>query len=77
MEGVLLVFIGALVILVTSMAPPMDETAVIVYRACASVLVVMAGVSIFTGARTAVLPMKLCPLVFLIAAALFFIPTFT
>lgn len=77
MEGVPLVFIGTLVILVTRLAPPMGETAVIVYRACAGVLVVLAGISIFTGARTAVLPMKVCPLVFHIAAALFFIPTLT
>jgi hypothetical protein len=75
MEGVLLVFIGALVVSVTSVALPMDRTAAVVYRACAAVLVVMAGVSLFTGARTSMLPMKLCPGIFLSAAGLFFLAT--
>ncbi|MDH3276170.1 MAG: hypothetical protein OEM99_16700, partial [Gammaproteobacteria bacterium] len=68
MEGVLLVFIGVLVVLVASVAPEPDVTAVVVYRVSASALVVMAGISLFTGARTAVLPMKLCPVIFLMAA---------
>ena len=75
MEGVLLVFIGTLVILMTALTPQSGQPAVIVYRACATVLVVMAGISIFTGARTGILPMKLCPLIFLTAAALFLLPT--
>ena len=75
MEGVLLVFIGVLVILLTSLANQSGQAAVIVYRACASVLVVMAVISLFTGARTTILPMKLCPFIFLTAAALFFLPT--
>ena len=75
MEGVLLVFIGALVVMVTSVAPPMEQTAVVVYRACSAVLIVMAGISLFTGARTSVLPMKLCPAIFLTAAGLFFLST--
>lgn len=75
MEGVLLVFIGVLVMLMTSLAQEPGGLAVLVYRACASVLVVMAAVSFFTGARTAILPMKLCPSIFLTAAALLFVAT--
>ncbi len=75
MEGVLLVFVGVLVVLVTSGAPPMEQTATVVYRACAGVLLVMAGISQFTGARTAIMPMKLCPAIFLTAATLIFLPT--
>jgi len=75
MEGVLLVFIGVLVVLVASVAPEPDVTAVVVYRVSASALVVMAGISLFTGARTAVLPMKLCPVIFLMAAVLLLLPT--
>ncbi len=75
MEGVLLIFIGVFVVLVASVAPAFEKTAVVVYRSCASVLVVMAGISLATGARTAVLPMKLCPLIFLVAATFFFLPT--
>ncbi len=75
MEGVLLVFIGTLVILMTALTPQTGQPAVIVYRTCAAVLIVMAGISIFTGARTTILPMKLCPLIFLTVAALFLFPT--
>lgn len=75
MEGVLLVFLGVLVALVSFLVPTSDPTAIIVYRACATVLVVMAGISFFTGARTPVLPMKLCPPIFLTVAILFALPT--
>ena len=75
MEGVLLIFIGVLVALVTYSVPQMDRTAVVVYRTCAAVLVVMAGVSSFSGARTSILPMKLCPAIFLTAAVAIFLPT--
>ncbi|MDH4125671.1 MAG: hypothetical protein OEW64_10895 [Gammaproteobacteria bacterium] len=75
MEGVLLIFIGTLVILMTTLTHPEGQAAVIVYRACSAVLVVMAGISLFTGARTTILPMRLCPLIFLAAAALFLLAT--
>lgn len=75
MEGVLLIFIGVLVALVTYSVPQEDRTAIIVYRMCASVLVVMAGISSFSGARTSILPMKLCPAIFLTAAVATFLPT--
>ena len=75
MEGVLLIFIGVLVVLVTIITSDLEQSAVIVYRVCASVLVVMAGISLYTGARTDILPMKLCPPIFLTAAALLFVPT--
>lgn len=75
MEGVLLIFIGVLVVLVTSLTSDSEQSAIIVYQMCASVLVIMASISLFTGARTTILPMKLCPLIFLTAAGLFFLPT--
>lgn len=75
MEGVLLIFIGVLVVLVTSLTSESERSSIIVYRVCASVLVIMAGISLSTGARTTILPMKLCPLIFLTAAVLFFLPT--
>lgn len=61
MEGLLLIFIGSLVVAVTRES---DRTAVIVYQLCALVLLIMAGISLFTGARTAIVPMKLCPPIF-------------
>lgn len=75
MEGVLLVFVGSLVAVVTLIALEADRLADVVYRMAATVLVVMAGISLFTGARTGMLPMKLCPAIFLAAAALIFFAT--
>lgn len=75
MEGVLLVFIGVLVASVTMLAAESERSAMVVYRVAAIALAVMAGVSQFTGARTAILPMKLCPAIFLTAAALIFFAT--
>lgn len=75
MEGVLLIFLGSLVALVTLLAAEVDRVAAAVYNLTALVLVVMAGISLFTGARTAILPMKLCPAIFLTAAALIFFAT--
>ena len=75
MEGILLVFLGLLVGLLRILAPTEETTPAIVYRAAALVLVGMAGLSAATGARTRILPMKLCPPIFLIVAMLFWIPT--
>lgn len=75
-EGLALIFIGALVVLVTAVAGVGNVASVIVYRASALMLIVMASVSIFTGARTPILPMKLCPPIFATAAVLFWAPTF-
>lgn len=75
MEGVLLIFVGLIVALVAFIAPESGPLAVAVYRTCALVLVAMACISLFTGARTPIIPMKLCPPIFLTAAALIFVPT--
>jgi len=75
MEGVLLIFLGVLVVLVTLFGEVSNNTTILVYRSCAVVLLVMAGISLFTGARTKMLPMKLCPPIFVSAATLFFLAT--
>ncbi len=75
MEGVLLVFLGLLIAVVRLFAPGDEFAPTIVYQAVALALVVMAGLSAATGARTSILPMKLCPPIFLSAALLFWIPT--
>ncbi len=61
MEGLVLVFIGSLVILVTLLAGVENTASELVYRASGVMLGIMAGVSLFTGARTSIIPMKLCP----------------
>ncbi len=71
LEGLTLCFIGILVALV-AYAGIDQPVAVLVARACAVFLIVMAVVSAFTGARTPVLPMKLCPVVKSVAAGLIF-----
>ncbi|MDH3453129.1 MAG: hypothetical protein OEN20_11990 [Gammaproteobacteria bacterium] len=76
MEGLTLGFIGALVGCMTLLRGVDDAAAIIVYRAAGIMLVVMAGVSLFTGARTAILPMKLCPAIFTLTAVLFWLATF-
>jgi hypothetical protein len=70
-EGLALCFIGVLVFLVTVFTGTGDPAIKIVFWACAVMLVVMAVLTIFTGARTAVLPVKICPAIKLIVAVLF------
>lgn len=71
MEGVTFLFIGILVILVSSLGDPNSGIAMIAYLSSAAALVVMAAVSAFTGARVKMLPFKLCPFVLTAVAVLF------
>ncbi len=70
-EGLTLCFIGMLTLVVTILAGPEDAVSTIVYRASAVMLIVMAGWSALTGARTSILPMKICPYVKTAVAVLF------
>ena len=70
-EGLTLVFIGALTLAVTLIAGRRDPGAVVVYRGCALMLVVMAGLTLATGARTKIIPIKTCPFVKAAVAILF------
>ena len=73
-EGLALCFIGLLGILLAIVGAA-NPVAIAVYRALAAMLVVMAGLSAMTGARTSILPMKVCPFVKVIAATLIFAGT--
>ena len=64
MEGLLLIFIGTLVVAVTWFAGFEHSASAVVYRSASVMLAVMASLSAFTGARTSILPMKLCPPIF-------------
>lgn len=75
-EGLTLCFIGVLVVLFTSVLGPSDSATNLVARAAGAMLLVLAAVSALTGARTAVLPMKLCPYVKSAVALAFFVATF-
>jgi hypothetical protein len=70
-EGLTLSFVGALVFIVTLTGGPQESVSRVVYGMSASMLLVLAAVSSFTGARTSILPMKLCPVVKTIVAILF------
>ena len=70
-EGLTLIFIGVLVLLVTLLAGSQGQTAFIVYLACAVMLLVMAILTVMTGARTSILPYKICPAVKTVVAVLF------
>ena len=74
-EGLTFCFIGALVVLVT-FVDGSSSAARLVPRASATMLIAMAALSLATGARTPILPMKLCPVVKAVVAVLFVIGSF-
>ncbi len=73
MEGLTLCFIGMLVLLVTLIAGSQAPATTIVYQAAGFMLIAMALVSIKTGARTGIVPMRICPIIFTTVASLFFL----
>jgi len=74
-EGLTLIFIGALILLVTLQGGPPDPVSVLVTRVCAFMLLTMAAWTFLTGAKTSILPIKICPLVKSAVAALFLLGT--
>jgi hypothetical protein len=71
-EGVSLLFIGALVALVT-IINPVDPVSTAVYVLSAIGLIVLALVSLFTGFKVKFLPFRLCPFIFTASAILILI----
>lgn len=69
-EGVSLIFIGALVgaVTLTDSASPVSE---VVYYTSAGAMIVLAIVSLATGFKVSFLPYKLCPFIFGLSALLF------
>lgn len=70
LEGVTLVFVAALVSVTTVWGSSTEFGSMIVYRMSAILLLVMAAVSLRTGAKASPLPYKLCAPIFGLAAAL-------
>ena len=70
-EGVTLIFIGVLVFIVTLLVGSQGRAAYIVYLACAVMLLVMAILTLMTGARTSIIWYKICPAVKTVVALLF------
>ena len=72
-EGLTLCFIGLLVLFITTLEGLQNPVSVIVYRISAVMLFIMAGLTQLTGARTSILPIKICPVVKTAVAILFFL----
>lgn len=72
-EGLTLCFVGILSLIVTLSLGIDARGTTLVNCALAGFLVVLAGLSVATGARTSSIPMKLCPYVKTAVAALFVI----
>jgi hypothetical protein len=62
-EGLFLIFTGLLALLVTLTGGLLSPVSILVIRALAIMLVVLAGLTAMTGARTSIIPMKFCPFV--------------
>lgn len=62
-EGLTLLFIGSIAILVVMESGIHDPISLIVIHTSAIFLLILAGLSAMTGARTSILPMKICPVI--------------
>jgi len=72
-EGLTLCFIGLLVLFITILGESQNPVSLNVYRASALMLIIMAVLTSLTGARTSIVPVKICPIVKTIVAVLFFL----
>jgi hypothetical protein len=70
-EGLALCFIGLLILLITAIAGSQNSVSVLIYRISAGMLLVMAVWTSLTGARTSIIPIKICPFVKTLVAVLF------
>lgn len=68
--GLWMIFIGTLCLLITALLYGRDNAAQVVYVAASAMLLISAALGFFTGFRTAIIPIKLCPFVQIICALL-------
>ena len=69
-EGVTLIFVGTLTLLINILNGYQNPASLNVFRISATMLIIMAILTAFTGARTKVVFFKICPFVKTIAAVL-------
>jgi hypothetical protein len=74
-EGLTLCFIGVLVLIVTILGGYRNLISIIVYRASAIMLFIMACLTLLTGARTSITTIRFCPLVKTAVAVMFYLGT--
>ena len=70
-EGLTLCFIGVMVLIITILGGSQNPVSIIVYWSSAAMLVIMAGWTLLTGARTSIVWIKICPFVKTAVAVLF------
>ena len=70
-EGLALCFIGLLALFITIWGDSQNPISIMVYRVSAAMLIAMAILTSLTGARTAIVPIKICPIVKTVVAVLF------
>ena len=70
-EGLALCFIELLVLLVTAIGDSGNNVPDIVYQSSAAMLFVMAVLTLLTGSRTSIIPIRICPFVKTSVAILF------
>ena len=70
-EGLTLCFIGLLALFITIVEGPQNKVSDMVYQGSGLMLLAMAVLTSLTGARTSVIPIKICPLVNTAVAVLF------
>ena len=71
--GMAMVFIGVLNLVITASGQFLDPVTLVVYRTSGIVLIALTVLSKLTGARTAIVPMKVCPYVQMAAGILFLV----
>ncbi len=69
-EGFALCFLGVLVLILTLFGYSAVEAGKVTIRCVAGMLLVMAVVTLLTGARTKIIPIKICPFVKMAASVL-------
>jgi hypothetical protein len=75
-EGITLCFIGLFTLFVMLSGDTQNQISRNVYRASGLMLIIMAGLTAFTGAKTSIIPIKICPAVKTVVAILFFLGTY-
>ena len=70
-EGFTLIFIGLLVLLITALYDHSNAISLLVYRVSGGMLIAMAALTVLTGARTKIIPIKICPFILVLVSVLF------
>jgi hypothetical protein len=73
--GISICFIGIIGFMMTYFGYSTDIVGILIFRLLTVMLFVLATVSLFTGARTAILPIKMCPIIMIFVGLLFLIGT--